>query len=41
MPAKNNIEAQKEFESIIKESVNAMFVKLYEKFHVWAQYMNK
>ena len=41
MPNKSNIEAEKEFLSIIKESVNAMFVKLYEKFHVWAQYMKK
>ena len=41
MPTKNNIEAEKEFLSIIKESVNAMFVQIYEKFHVWAQYMKK
>jgi phosphatidylinositol 3-kinase len=41
MPTKSNIEAEKEFLSIIKESVNAMFVKLYEKIHVWAQNFKK
>lgn len=39
MPSKNNIEAEKEFVNIIKESVNAFFPKVMEKFHVWAQYM--
>jgi len=39
MPNKNNIEAEKEFVNIIKESVNAFFPKVMEKFHVWAQYM--
>lgn len=39
MPNKSNIEAEKEFVNIIKESVNAFFPKVMEKFHVWAQYM--
>jgi phosphatidylinositol 3-kinase len=39
MPNKTNIEAEKEFINIIKESVNAFFPKVMEKFHVWAQYM--
>jgi phosphatidylinositol 3-kinase len=41
MPDKTNIEAEKQFISIIEESVNAFFVKLYEKIHVWAGYMKK
>lgn len=36
MPNKTNIEAEKEFINIIKESVNAFFPKVMEKFHVWA-----
>lgn len=39
MPNKTNIEAEKEFVNIIKESVNAFFPKVMEKFHEWAQYM--
>ena len=39
MPNKSNIEAEKEFVNILKESVNAFFPKVMEKFHVWAQYM--
>ena len=39
MPSKNNIEAEQEFKNIIKESVNAFFPKVMEKFHVWAGYM--
>lgn len=30
---------EKEFASFIRESVNAFFVKIFEKFHVWAAYM--
>jgi hypothetical protein len=41
MPNKTNIEAEKQFLSIIDESVNAFFVKIYEKIHVWAGYMKK
>ena len=36
MPNKTNIEAEKEFVNILKESVNAFFPKVMEKFHVWA-----
>ena len=39
LPNKSNNEAEKEFLNIIKESVNAFFPKVMEKFHVWAQYM--
>ena len=41
MPSKSNIEAEKQFLSIIDESVNSFFVGIYEKFHVWGQYMKK
>jgi hypothetical protein len=34
MPSKNNIEAEKQFLSIIDESVNSIFVNIYEKFHI-------
>ena len=30
---------EKEFKSFIRESVNAFFVKVMEKFHVWAGYL--
>mmetsp|Transcript_44427 Transcript_44427/g.43095 ORF Transcript_44427/g.43095 Transcript_44427/m.43095 type:complete len:142 (-) Transcript_44427:48-473(-) len=39
LPNKTNIEAEQEFVRTIKESVNAFFPKVMEKFHVWAQYM--
>jgi len=35
----SNKEAEAEFKNIIKESVNAFFPKVMEKFHVWAGYM--
>lgn len=34
MPTKNNIEAEKQFLSIIDESVNAIIVNIYEYFHI-------
>jgi hypothetical protein len=34
MPTKNNIEAEKQFLSIIDESVNAIIVNIYEMFHI-------
>ena len=39
MPNLSNIDAEKEFVNIIKESVNAFFPKLLEKIHEWALYM--
>lgn len=39
LPNKTNQEAEKEFVSIINESVGAFFPKVMEKFHVWAGYM--
>jgi phosphatidylinositol 3-kinase len=41
MPSKNNIDAEKQFLSIIDESVNSFFVNVYEKFHVLGQIMKK
>ena len=39
LPDLSNIEAEKEFVNIIKESVNAFFPKVMEKIHIWAGYM--
>lgn len=36
LPNKSNIEAEKEFKIIIKESVSAFFPKVMERIHVWA-----
>ncbi len=36
MPDKSNIEAEKEFLSILDESVSSVAVRFYETLHVWA-----
>ena len=39
MPQKNKQEAENYILDNLKESVDAVFASLMERFHAWAQYM--